>query len=306
MLNLNYNINKAIGGGGCIGVMKYNYSASILLAGGGAGIPALTASQARGGGGAGFVWTGSLSVIPNTTYQIYVAQTSSFGGDGNQSRFVGFDDNDTIPFDLIAYGGKIQTPGNFGLYNGGAGGSGSLSREGIVTNYAGFVGGTTDAGSRGGTSQYAGGGGAGVRGNGGNGNINFPEGARGGAGGPGFDASDFGVGGGPVTGIIGVGGAGESIGSFGGQTLISPSAFSQGASIIYNDSAARTGSFGGCVIKYAGKPKAEITNGTTTYSNGFTYHTFNIGTGSFRYTVPYPYEEPVSPYQVVLCPPTYQ
>jgi hypothetical protein len=299
MLNLNYNINRAIGGGGCIGVVKYNYSASILVAGGGGGIPALVASAARGGGGAGFVWTGSLSIIPNVSYQILVAQTSSLGGVGNESKFIGFDDNDTIPFTVTSLGGQIQTPNAVGTFDGGAQGSGSLSRAGVLTNYSGYVGGLGAVGTRGGYFNAVGGGGAGARSNGGNGDINGAGGAIGGIGGNTYDAADFY----PAGAVIAAGGSGESIGGASTPQAIVPSDYSQGAS--YNGT---VGAEGGCVIRYAGKPKAEITNGTTVYESGsgFTYHTFNVGTGSFIYTVPYPYEEPVTAYTVEQCPPTAQ
>jgi hypothetical protein len=300
MLNLNYNINKALGGGGCIGVTKFNYSASILVAGGGAGLPPLTASAARGGGGAGFVWTGSLSIIPNVSYQILVAETSSLGDVGNESKFIGFDDNDTIPFTVTSLGGQIQTPGAGGSFNGGAGGSGSLSRAGVVTNYAGYIGGLGDVGSRGGTFNVVGGGGAGATGNGGNGNIDAAPGAQGGIGGTVFDAADFNPTGPNQSLAIGAGGSGESIGGASAPQTIRPSEYSQGAS--YNGT---VGAKGGIVIKYAGEPKAFVTNATTVTIQGFTYHTFNTGTGSFTFTYPYPWTD-VIPYQVEKCPPLYQ
>jgi hypothetical protein len=301
MLNLNYNINKAIGGGGCIGVTKFNYSASLLVAGGGAGIPALTASIARGGGGAGFVWTGSLSIIPNVSYQILVAETSSLGGVGNESKFIGFDDNDTIPFTVTSLGGQIQTYNNVTtVYNGGAGGSGSLLRGDVTTNYAGFVGGVGAVGSRGGFSNFVGGGGAGARGNGGNGDINAAPGAQGGIGGIGYDTADFNPIGPGQSGIIAAGGSGESIGGASAPQTIRPSEYSQGASY-----GGTVGAKGGIVIKYAGEPKAFVTNATTVTTQGFTYHTFNPGTGSFLFTYPYPWSD-VVPYQVEKCPPTYQ
>ena len=297
MLNLNYNVNEALGGGNCRGEMKFNYSASILVAGGGAGLPPLNASQARGGGGAGFVWTGSLNIIPNISYQILVAETSSLGSNGNQSKFIGCDDNDTITFTVTSLGGQIQTgPNASGTYDGGPQGSGSLNRAGVVTNYAGFVGGLGTAGSRGGFNNFVGGGGAGARGNGGNGDINAPAGAQGGIGGIQYNAADFNPAGPGQNLLIGAGGSGESIGGAAAPQTILPSEYSQGAS--YNGT---TGAKGGIVIKYAGEPKASITNGTTTTIGGFTYHTFNAGTGSFIFTYPYPWQD-VVPYSVEVCP----
>lgn len=297
MLNLNYNINKAIGGGGCIGVTKFNYSASLLVAGGGAGLPPLTASKARGGGGAGFIWTGSLNIIPNVSYQILVAETSSLGGDGNESKFIGFDDNDTIPFEVTSFGGKVQIevlPD--GIFNGGPQGSGSLSRAGVVTNYAGFVGGLGAFGSRGGYNNFVGGGGAGATSNGGNGDIGAAPGAQGGIGGTTYNAADFNPTGPNQNLLIGAGGSGESIGGASAPQTIRPSEYSQGAS--YNGT---VGAKGSVVIKYAGEPKAVVTNAGTVTIAGYTYHTFAPGTGSFIFTYPYPWSD-VVPYQVEECP----
>lgn len=298
MLNLNYNINNALGEGNCRGLVKFNYSASLLVVGGGAGMPPLTASQARGGGGAGFLWTGSLNIIPNVTYSVFVAESSSIGGVGNQSKLVGFDDSDTNPFVVISEGGEIQTidPVN-SIYRGGAGGSGSLFNKGVTTNYAGYVGGNTMAAIRGGTLHFAAGGGAGVRGNGGDGDVYAAGGASGGIGGIGYDALDWGIVGGiGPTSIISVGGSGEAIGATVAPQTIRPAALGQGAS--YN---ASIGGKGVIVIKYAGTPKAVITNGTTSEAGGYTYHTFNPGTGSFYYQYPYPWTD-VTPYTVEVCP----
>ena len=301
MLNLNYNINKAIGGGGCIGVTKFNYSASILVAGGGAGLPPLTASVARGGGGAGFILTSSLSIIPNVSYQILVAETSSLGGVGNESKFIGFDDNDTIPYTVTSLGGEIQTYNpTTTVYNGGAQGSGSLNRAGVVTNYAGYIGGVGAVGTRGGFFNTVGGGGAGATSNGGNGDIGAPAGAQGGIGGTTYNAADFNPTGPGQSLLIGAGGSGESIGGASAPQTIRPSEYSQGAS--YNGT---VGAKGSVVIKYAGEPKAFVTNATTVTIEGFTYHTFNPGTGSFIFTYPYPWSD-VVPYQVEKCPPLYQ
>jgi hypothetical protein len=297
MLNLNYNINPSGGAGNCRGEVKFNYSASILVAGGGAGLPPLTASVARGGGGAGFVWTGSLSIIPNVSYQILVAETSSLGGVGNESKFIGFDDNDTIPFTVTSLGGQIQTYNNVTtVYNGGAQGSGSLNRAGVVTNYAGYIGGVGAVGTRGGVFNAVGGGGAGATSNGGNGDINAGPGAQGGIGGTTYNAADFNPTGPSQNLLIGAGGSGESIGGASAPQQIRPSDYSQGAS--YNGT---VGAKGGIVIKYAGEPKAFVTNATTVTVGGFTYHTFNPGTGSFTFTYPYPWTD-VVPYTVEVCP----
>jgi len=302
MLNLNYNINKAIGGGGCIGVMKYNYSASIVVAAGGAGGNTGDGNGVGGGGGGGMAVTQSISIIPNVTYQINVGAGGAINQDAIGNSFlIGFDDNDTIPISFLASGGKIGLFPGAGIVNGGDSGTGSLVRAGVVTQYPKFNGGTGSYSSGGGFgAAIAGGGGANNQANGANGTTASTQ-ARGGNGASGITAGGGGgaTAGGPTPppdSINGLSGSASSNAGIGGN----------GAGI-NPVRAVSAGTDGTVIISYTGKTKAFVTgNVSTTFLDGVTTHRFSSGSGTFIYTFPYPYEEPVTPYQVVLCPPLYQ
>jgi hypothetical protein len=293
MLNLNYNINKAIGGGGCIGVMKYNYSASIVVAGGGGGGSALSPG---GGGGGGMAVTQSISIVPNLTYQINVGAGGAVNTDGQDSYLIGFDDNDTIPIAYYAGGGK----GTDNL-NGGNSGTGSLVRAGVTTTYNAFTGGTGASESSAFGPRRAGGGGASNQANGENGAISSGA-AIGGNGAGGVTSGGGGgyLGAGPTPPPAGSDGqsGNSTAGGGGGNGQSAPQSGGSGRT-------ATAGSNGAVIIRYAGQPKAFVTNATTVTADGFTTHTFASGSGTFLYTYPYPWSD-VVPYQVVLCPPTYQ
>jgi hypothetical protein len=298
MLNLNYNINKALGGGGCIGVTKFNYSASIVVAGGGGGGSAAVTEGVGAGGGGGMAVTQSISIIPNVTYQINVGAGGAIATDGQDSYLIGFDDNDTIPIAFYAGGGKGST-----TINGGNSGTGSLVRAGVTTTYTAFTGGTGTSQPSAFGQRVAGGGGASNQANGVNGVIDGTNAAVGGNGASGVTAGGGGgyKGAGPTpppAGSDGVQGLASSGWGVGGNGQSAPQA--QGSGRV-----ATAGSNGTVIIRYAGQPKAFVTNASTTTLDGFTTHTFASGSGTFLYTYPYPWED-VEPYQVVLCPPTYQ
>ena len=293
MLNLNYNINKALGGGGCIGVMKYNYSASIAVygAGGGGG----TDTQAAGGGGGGMVVSQSISVVPNIIYQINVGAGGAVDSNGQGSFLIGSDDSDTIPISFYAQGGrKGESTGA-----GGNSGTGSIVRNGVTTSYPAFTGGTVYTTTNAFGPQKGGGGGASNSANGGN--------ASDGNGGNGANGASAGGGGGAYfvgpTGPYGVQGISGTTTGYG----IGGNGYSNQQNGQTNPRAASAGSDGAVVISYSGKTKANVTgNVTSSYTDGITTHVFRSGSGTFTYNVPYPYEEPITPYQLILCPPTYR
>lgn len=296
MLNLNYNINKALGGGGCIGVMKFNYSASIVVAGGGGGGSSTTQNGVGAGGGGGMAVTQSISIVPNLTYQINVGAGGAVGAKGQDSFLIGFDDVDRIPISFFAGGGQ---PGS--TLTGGNSGTGSLVRGGVVTPYPAFIGGTGQIQSSGFGPRVAGGGGASNQQNGVNGVIDGTNTAVGGNGGSGVTAGGGGgaLGAGPtppppaVNGVAGSASSGAGIGGNGAA--------------VTQARVATAGTDGVVIISYTGKQKAFVTgNVTTTFADGITTHRFGSGSGTFLYQYPYPWEEPVAPYQVILCPPTYQ
>lgn len=293
MLNLNYNINKALGGGGCIGVMKYNYSASIVVAGAGGGGATGGDLGAGGGGGGGMSVSQSISIIPNLTYQINVGGGGAVNSDGQDSYLTGWDDNDTIPIAFYAQGGRKGTTGV-----GGNSGTGSVIRNGSAVSYPAFTGGTLYTGPGTFGPQYGAGGGASNSANGTNGAD-----AQGGTGAAGVTAG--GGGGANFVGPTGPYGQAGYVGS--GLYGMGGDGYSTIQNQLVNPRVATVGSSGAVVISYTGKTKAFVTgNVTTTYLDGTTTHTFSSGSGTFQYVVPYPWEEPISPYQVVLCPPTYQ
>lgn len=293
MLNLNYNINKALGGGGCIGVMKYNYSASILVIGAGGGGATDAGLGVGGGGGGGMAVSQSISIVPNITYQINVGAGGAVNNDGQGSSMVGYDDIDNIPISFFAQGGRKGESSGAG----GNSGTGSVVRDGVTTSYPAFTGGTLYTGpgtfgpqkGAGGGASNAANGANGADAQGGNGANGVTSGGGGGANfvGPTGPYGNAGISG---AGNYGKGGDGYSTIQFG----------------LVNPRIATAGSNGAVVISYPGKTKATVTNATTTFVDGNTIHTFNSGSGTFIYNVPFPYEEPVAPYQVVLCPPTYR
>jgi hypothetical protein len=320
MLNLNYNINKALGGGGCIGVMKYSYSASFFLAGGGGGGAAggggsgVSDFFAGGGGGGAQALSSSINIVPNVEYQINIGASGSggipqagftAGQNGQQSSFVYFNDTDrNAPITLIASGG-------FGAPAGGGGG----------TSANGFTGGTPGAIALG---TKSGGGGGGTQQNGENGDVDGTgfggDGGDfgGGGGGAARNISDAGVGTAynsivipgtafniDLTGVAGAnGGSGIGAGNAGQSATF---AGGGGGSSDSFTTSYRGGNGGQGILKIAYKGKQKATGGTITYNAGqdTTTHTFTSGSHTFLYTYPYPWED-VVPYQVVLCPPTYQ
>lgn len=293
MLNLNYNINDALGGGGCIGVMKYNYSASIVVAGGGGGGSTGVSGGVGAGGGGGMAVTQSISIIPNVTYQVNVGGGGAIATDGQDSSFIGFDDNDTIPIAFYAGGGKGST-----TLNGGNSGTGSLVRAGVTTTYTAFTGGTGAFQSSAFGPRYAGGGGASNQANGVNGSAT-DAGAFGGNGASGVTSGGGGgyLGAGPVPppagsdGLPGLASSGWGVGGNGSSAAPAGGSGRQ----------ASAGTNGTVIIRYAGQPKALVTNATTVTADGFTTHTFASGSGTFLYTYPYPWSD-VVPYQVEECP----
>lgn len=330
MLNLNYNINKAIGGAGCIGVMKYNYSASILIAAGGgggaAGVPNLGTGTKRlsgGGGGGGAYYSTDISIVPNVTYNITVGSygiggtNSVSASNGQTSSFFGFNDFDVSPLNIITAGGLAGKIGN-GVNGGTGGNSGNIIINGIEVT-------PSKLGGPGGALEGGAGGGASILENGLSGSTQ--SGGNGGKASPIFFGLQNTIGGGGGGGartpldpagianpndLARSGGYGGGIGTAtSGQSGVSGLSYAGGGGGGASDNVGGgyknggNGSKGVVIIKYAGKPKATVTNATTVYDGSFTTHTFETGSGTFTYTYPYPWDD-VQPYQVVLCPPTYR
>jgi hypothetical protein len=305
MLNLNYNINQSGGAGNCRGEVKFNYSASIYVIGGGGGGGSVNGTAnpnlAGGGGGAGALVSASISIIPNVTYTIFSGLSGSRDTDGGDSYLFGFDDNDTNPIQMYAQGGRKGV-----LLNGGNAGSGSVVRvtstqlfPALLGGSGSIVGGTLSAG--GGASPFANGGVPGATAGPGGAPINLfsqtgPQNGGGGGGGrlglsPGGGGENAGNGGNYQQ--DGANANSASFGSAGGGAGSEPGGG--------GDSFGGWGSKGGVFIRYAGEPKAIVTNATTYVADGFTLHVFNTGSGTFTYPYPYPWTD-VVPYTVEVCP----
>jgi len=298
MLNLNYNINNSLSKQ-CIGVLKYNYSASIeATAGGGGGASAIFGVAPGCGGGAGCGISQSINIIPNLTYQINVGGGGATAQKGQNTTFFGFDDNDTKPISILLEGGFGGTTNFNGI--GGSSGTGSYTTILGTTNFNAFTGSQTAQRNIQGQIYYLAGGGAGRLANGvaPSGEFKSGDGGAGGGGGGGAATQQqvqavVGNGGIPGGGGGGApGGAGVNGGGGGGGST--------------PNGLGGAGGNGFVTIAYLGQPKAFVTgNVSTTYDGVTTRHTFASGSGTFIYTFPYPYEEEVAPYDILLCPPSY-
>jgi len=262
-----------------------NYSVSYLIAAGGGG----GCTQHGGGGGAGGLLTGTVTLIPGTTYTVTVGaggagvpSASAQGQVGTQ----GASSSLTGLTTAIGGGGGAGYNAGGGV-SGGSGGSGGGG--GTSESSAGAGGsGTSGQGNAGGQGQgnanpYKGGGGGGAGSVGGNG-TGSPLVA--GVGGDGLASSITGTstyysggggggsyGGASQTGAGGLGGGGTG----GWQTTINPTAgtTNTGGGGGGAGSSAVTGGSGGSgivIIRYLGPQRAS--GGTITSSGGYTIHTF--------------------------------
>ena len=294
MLNLNYNINPSSGPGNCRGEVKFNYSASIEATAGGGGGSDYLGTFPGGGGGAGSGYSTSISIIPNLTYQINVGGGGAANSKGQNTTFFGFDDNDTNPISLLLEGGFPGTPDN-----GGNSGTGSYTTVLGTTNLNSFSGSIRTSSTVQGQTFFLAGGGAGRNGNGVPPVLQFKSGdggpGGGGGGGAARQASTSAVAG------FGDGGGGNGGGTSGNATAGVNGGGGGGASTPGGGVVPAAGGNGVVIIRYAGQPKAFVTNATTVTADGFTTHTFNTGTGTFLYTYPYPWQD-VVPYTVEVCP----
>lgn len=170
-------------------VPTYVYSVEYLVVGGGGGSGGGYDTGAGGGGGGGMVLTGTLSVVPGTTYTIVV-------GDGGTAGTV----NRTIPVEVNGGAGANSSFASI-LALGGGGGFGSRLPSGGNNGSGGAAASnpsTASEGGRGGGSVGGGGGGGGSSGIGGT-----KSGTTAGAGGAGTGSSLSGS-----SVLYGVGGAG--------------------------------------------------------------------------------------------------
>jgi hypothetical protein len=274
-----------------------------LFAGGGGGVSTTSAtSQPGGGGGAGAMFTGSFNISPNRTYTVVVGDGGAADTSGGTTQFNGFDMGVVeIPITMSLQGGR-----NGSAMNGGNSGTGSYTIGTTTTQLPAFTGGSGDDGSGGGTLRFAAGGGAGscengvsgvaspnrVSGRGGNGNAGGTYKEGGGGGGGGADRRNF------VTATAGAGGI--QGGGNGGQGLNQGGSNGEGygaggGGAVSTDGTAFGGSGyqGVLTVSYQGTGSrfTTIGNATSSFTDGITTYTFNVGSSSFSYV----YEPELNP-----------
>jgi len=251
---VNYNgfVNNPVG----------NYLSTYLIVAGGGG------SAIWGGGGAGGLLTGTLTIVPGTSYSVTVGAGGSGLSNGTNST----------GFGLTAIGGGYGNSVAAG--NGGSGGA-SAQKAGYGTAGLGTSG-QGYPGSLGvdGVSAYTSGGGGGGAGAAGTASVTYSGGAGGTgvsfnssyyAGGGSGGSNSSGNGSGPWAGGAGGGGAGAY--NSGGSSGSSNTGGGGGGG-----SSASNGGSGIVIITYLGGQRG--TGGTVTSSGGYTIHTFN-SSGTF-------------------------
>ena len=316
-VNRNVNIIKAFRGEP-IGPVTYNISTEVFAIGGGGGGATDTTSGAGGGGGARYI-SGSVILTPNITYTFNVGSGASPDNDGGETYFDFYDGSYTNITKFKSQGGRTGTSGA-----GGNSGSGSVEYgAGGTTTFAAFTGASSVSGG----GRIAGGGGAGsgenglagttydgnpgsgVSGGGGSGDkasyfipaslVPTYAGAGGGGGATSPDVLQKGGGGGTAGGGAGqwndVGSDASNFGSGGGgngnysnppgSPNTGPGSGSDGMVAI-----TFTGQIGDS-LKGTGFYDIAFTNATSSYYPAYdtTVIRFNAGTGTLRYTAPYPY-----------------
>jgi hypothetical protein len=122
------------------------FAINVTAAGGGGGGGANPAIQAAGGGGGGMVVSASLVIVPNITYNIYVASGSAISASGDNTTFSGYNNFPVNTYYMFAGGGQAGDTGNVNPIYGAMGGDSGIGYivEGSVTSsfYPKFSGGT--------------------------------------------------------------------------------------------------------------------------------------------------------------------
>lgn len=304
-VNRNVNIIKAVQPIVEREPISYNFSASLWAIGGGGGGEDGTASNTGGGGGGGAaaVVSSSISIVPNITWTIEVGEGGSSNSAGEDTTAIAYDVNYDGLVTLRAQGGR---PGNNGI--GGNSGTGSVETIFATSSYSAFTGGTEVTGG----GRNSAGGGAGANGNGGIGTVydGNPGTGVGGVGGIGIGifGGVAGGGGGGIGDTV-QGGTATQGGGDGGLVLatLSPNGedatrYGAGGGGGLGDTATPgtggAGYKGTVIISFVGKIGTELnqydiatTNASSSYNVGSNTTTifFESGSGTFRYTAPFPY-----------------
>jgi hypothetical protein len=272
--------------------IRYPIPATVYVMGaGGAGGDTSGPDKAGGGGGAGANVSSSILLTPNITHTIVVgnAVTSS---NGETSNFFGYDGGDGYnrPVTISAQGGRQGVSATV-ANEGGAGGnsgSGSIIFPEVVINYPAFTGGSPVTIL---PSRQAGGGGAAATGNGGNASSGGPGAIGGnGASGSAFPTVTLGISGGG-----GGGGANTNAGMTPGDGGLSRGLGSggQGADGVIGGELGDVGGAGSVVVLIDVADNFDVTTTNVAAQGilaGSTYfYRFNTGSGTIRFTRPFPY-----------------
>ena len=231
----------------------------LVVAGGGSAQFVSSEADSGGGGGAGGLRSGSAVIQPfQTSITAIVGNGGTYSGgvalNGGNSSFIG------SGISLTSTGGGRGGFTNTDGANGGSGGGDGGGSGGPGTGIAGQGFGGGVAGNITGNRQGGGGGGAAGAGT----NVSGIT-----SGGPG--ATWF------IFGTYSRGGKGQrsNNGATGGSNT------GNGGGSLGFDEGINAGGSGIIHVRYAGPQVAS--GGSVSYSNGYTYHTFTSGTGSFTY-----------------------
>ena len=308
MINKNLNIIQGIRGPKP-GPVRYEFPATIWLAGGGGGGAGASGFTGATGGAGSTIVSASLAITPNVTYEVEVGvggiggATNDNGTDGGASFFYAYTNNYDSPVTMSCEGGQRGLKGDFPGPNSG---TGSVEYTTTTENFPGFTGGLTYVGSIGGQPATAMGGGAGAGGNGIDGGADFVKAGNGGTGislpyiGQVAGGGGAGAGSDTVntsgTGTFGGGNGGANQGAPGTDaTALAAGGGGGGASAVTGGSGGDGGN-GFAMVIFTGKIGTqyeeydiEVTNATVDYTSGVTTILFETGSGTLRYTAPYPY-----------------
>lgn len=318
-VNRNSNIIKAIKQPN-IGPVRYEFPATLHLGGGGGGAASGRPNFGGVGAGGSTVVSASLNITPNVTYYVEVGGggiggaavgfgPANGGTDGEGSFFYAYTDNYDMPVTMSCEGGQGGSSNNED--GGGNSGTGSVEYTTIpdVQDYPGFNGGATISGDVGGQPAGSQGGGAGSGANGQDGNADKLTSGDGGAGilVP-SNIIDFVAGGGgggacanngtPGDGTNGGGNGGDDQSSDGTSATKLSAGGGGGGSDGVSGGAGGNGADGFAHIRFIGiigtqldELDITVTNATVNYDAGSntTDILFNSGSGTLRYTAPYPY-----------------
>lgn len=181
-----------------VSIPEYNISASlteysipvftvfVTASGGGAGGGV---GGTGGGGGGGMTVSSSIIIVPNVTYNLYIASASGIAQNGDNSYVYGYNNCPNVTYNVFAGGGQAPVTVSPFLYqNGGDSGTGSIIENGVtIQTYPSFSGGA--GASLGGPFPInASGGGASNAAAGGNANASGTSATQGGDGASGYTA----------------------------------------------------------------------------------------------------------------------